>query len=220
VRSANLRFTLSPLQDATGPSECDRFWDQFVAGYSNTVLNTCRSVAQDHDAAMDAYAYALEALREDNCRRLRAYVPEPDIKFSSWLFVVTRRLVLDYLRQRYGRSRSDDADRQQDQKLRRRLEDLVADEIDPDQLFGESRSEADSGIRRRQIKVALSRALAELNPADRLLLALRFEDERPVREIATTLALPSVFHVYRRLDAILCQLRWTLEKEGVYTAEP
>ncbi|MDP9359914.1 MAG: sigma-70 family RNA polymerase sigma factor [Acidobacteriota bacterium] len=177
-------------------------------------------MAHDHDAAMDAYAHALEALREDRCRRLRAYVPEPNIKFSSWLVVVTRRLVLDYFRQRYGRSRSEDADRQHEQKTRRRLEDLVADEIDPDQLVGESRTEADAGIRRQQLKAALTRALEALDPADRLLLALRFEDERSVREIARTLALPSVFHVYRRLGTVLSTLRRTLQSLGVDTAEP
>jgi len=169
---------------------------------------------------MDAYAHALEALREDGCRRLRAYVPEPKIKFSSWLVVVTRRLVLDHLRQRYGRSRSDDADRHQEHITRRRLEDLVAAEIDPDQLIGKSTGDADAGIRREQLKIALSRSLEELDPADRLLLALRFEDERPVREIARTLALPTVFHVYRRLGAILSQLRRALESRGVDTAEP
>ena len=169
---------------------------------------------------MDAYTHALEALRDDQCRRLRAYVPQPDVKFSSWLVVVTRRLVLDFFRQRYGRSRSEDTDRQQEQLTRRRLEDLVAEEIDPDSLAPESSTQPDAQIRRRQLELALTRALDDLNPADRLLLALRFEDDRSVRDIARTLGLPSVFHVYRRLGTVLSTLRRALGERGVDTAEP
>jgi RNA polymerase sigma factor (sigma-70 family) len=169
---------------------------------------------------MDAFAHALETLREDECRRLRAYVPEPGVQFSSWLVVVTRRLALDYFRHRYGRSRSEDVERQQEQQTRRRLEDLVAAEIDPDLLGEESKDQPDSEIRRQQLGLALSHALEELDPADRVLLALRFEDNRPIRDIARTLHLPTVFHVYRRLGAVLSELRRALEKRGVDTAEP
>jgi RNA polymerase sigma factor (sigma-70 family) len=208
------------LQSAAGSPGCEDVWDEFLASYSEVVLHTCRAVAHDHDAAMDAYAYALEALREDDCRRLRAYVPEPEIKLSSWLVVVTRRLVLDYFRHRYGRSRSQQTDRQQEQQTRRRLEELVAEKIDPDFLFDESASDADAEIRRQQLVAALAGSIAELSPSDRLLLVLRFEDERPVRQIASMLALPSVFHVYRRLGAVLTQLRRALASRGVDTAEP
>jgi RNA polymerase sigma factor (sigma-70 family) len=169
---------------------------------------------------MDGYAHALEALREDNCRRLRAYVPDPQIKFSSWLVVVTRRLALDHFRHRYGRSRSQQIDRQQEQQTRRRLELLVAEKVDADLLVDDSAVGADAEIRRQQLLAALAGSITELNPDDRLLLALRFEDDRPVREIARILGLPSVFHVYRRLGAALSQVRRTLASRGVYTAEP
>jgi RNA polymerase sigma factor (sigma-70 family) len=134
--------------------------------------------------------------------------------------VVTRRLVHDYFLQRYGRSRSDSADRQQEQVTRRRLEDLVADEIEPDRLIGDLHVEADAAIRRQQLEAGLARALEELGPADRLLLALRFEDERPVREIARTLGLATVFHVYRRLGSVLSNLRRNLERSGIDEPDP
>lgn len=215
-----LPFPLWRLQNAADSNACDQAWSEFVATYTDTMLYTCRAVARDRDGAMDAYAYALEALREYDCRRLRAYVPEPNIKFSSWLVVVTRRLVNDYFRQRYGRSRSEDENRQQEHRARRRLEDLVADEIEPDRLIGNSSDEADAGIRRQQLQLALARAVEDLDSADRLLLALRFEDEQPAREIAQTLGFPSVFHVYRRLGSVLSTLRRALESRGVDTAEP
>src|SRR5688572_11324667 len=163
---------------------------------------------------MDAYVNVLEALREDDCRRLLSYAAEPNGKFSSWLVLVTRRLALDHFRERYGRSRSEDLDRRREHESRRRLEDLVPDPIDPDQLLTEP-SKGDEDIHREQLTRVLSRALRALEPRDRLLLALRFNDERPVREIAGRLSLPTVFHVYRRLDAVLSGLRLSLASVGV-----
>src|SRR5688500_12671025 len=132
---------------------------------------------------MDGYVYVLTALREDSCRRLRAYVPDGKTKFTTWLVVVTRRLVLDYFRQRYGRSRSADPERRDEQVSRRRLEDLVAEEIEPDQLVDEGPDIPDARIRREQLTTALRCAVDELDPADRLLLVLRFADQRPIRDI-------------------------------------
>ena len=191
-----------------------------MAQYSDTLLHTCRSVATDHDAAMDAYTHVLSALREDNCRRLRGYAPHANVKFSSWLIVVTRRLVLDHFRQRYGRSRSDDTNRRHEQQQRRRLEDLVGEKLDPDRIAGSSRGAPDAAIRHYQLQAALSDAIARLNPTDRVLLALRFEDDRPAREIAITMGLPSAFHVYRRLNAVLAELRAALHGKGITEPEP
>ena len=167
---------------------------------------------------MDAYVNVLEALREDDCRRLRSYAAEPNGNFSSWLVVVTRRLALDHFRQRYGRSRSGDLGWRMEHESRRRLEDLVADRVDPDQLLTEP-SRGDEDIQREQLTRVLSRALRALEPRDRLLLALRFNDEKPVREIAGRLSLPSVFHVYRRLDTVLSGLRLSLARVGVRSCD-
>jgi RNA polymerase sigma factor (sigma-70 family) len=177
-------------------------------------------VARDRELAMDAYAFAIEVLRADDCRRLRAYVPDPNVRFTSWLVVVTRRLVLDFVRQRYGRSRSTNRDYQEQHLARRRLEDLLTDEIDPDALPSSGGSDADAELRRRELTRALAGALDRLSATDRLLVALRFEDDRPVREIAQTLGLPSVFHVYRRLTAVLSILRDVLHRRGVDEPQP
>ena len=168
---------------------------------------------------MDAYTHVLEALREDNHRRLRAYVPDGKTKFTTWLVVVTRRLALDQVRHRFGRSRSENDAMREEQATRRRLEDLVGGEIEPDQLPHASAS-TDAGIRHAQLRTALQAAIAALEPGDRLLLTLRFGDERPIRDIARMLKLPTVFHVYRRLGAVLATLRKELARRGVVDAQP
>ena len=211
---------LPRLLSAVEGGERDEAWTEFVAAHSALLLHTCRTVVRDHDAAMDAYAYVLEALREDCYRRLRAYTPDPRARFTTWLVVVARRLVLDFHRRRYGRPRSEDELRRAERAARRRLEDLVAAEIEPDQLTTSPANSPDTALRRRELAAALRAALDELPPPDRLLLALRFEDERPVKEIAGALGLPTVFHVYRRLGAVLGELRGALARRGVEEPEP
>jgi len=168
---------------------------------------------------MDCYAAVLEALHEDSCRRLRAYTPDGKTKFTTWLVVVVRRLALDYLRRRYGRPRSEDVSRREESAARRRLEDLVAAEIDPDQT--ESAMETpDAKVRREELTEALEEAIGLLDSSDRLLLTLRFKDARSVRDTARLMGLPSVFHVYRRITAVLARLRDTLRSRGVEESEP
>lgn len=191
-----------------------------MAAYTRLMLHTCRSQERDADAAMDGYAFVLGALREDGCRRLRAYRPDDRTRFTTWLVVVTRRLVLDHRRHRYGRARSDDDAHRADHAARRQLVELVAAELDVDAIGAPEAEAPDARIRRGQILDALRKSVARLDPRDRLLLALRFEDERPAREIAATLGLPTLFHVYRRLTAVLATLRTSLAEAGVDSAEP
>src|SRR5690348_12605324 len=86
-----LPLTLSRLHGARDGAERDTAWAEFVAAHSRVVLHTCRALTHDYDAAMDAYTFVLGALREDDHRRLRAYVPDEKTPFTTWLIVVTRR---------------------------------------------------------------------------------------------------------------------------------
>ena len=217
---ASLPPELSRLLNAREGSEQDQAWRSFLASHSSLLLHTCRTVVRDHDAAMDGYAHIVEKLGEDCYRRLRAYTPHLTTRFTTWLVVVARRLLLDYQRHRYGRPRGENGTRREERTVRRRLEDLVATEIDPDQLATSSSNSPDIGLRREELTRALRQALDELDPSDRLLLALRFEDERPVRDIAATLKLPSVFHVYRRVGAALSELKRALARRGIEEPEP
>lgn len=212
-------LTLVRLRDAT-ERERDAVWPEFIAEHNAAVIHACRAVARDHDMAMDAYAHALDALRADGCRRLRAYVPDGNTQFTTWLVVVTRRVAIDYLRQRYGRSRSDDRQHRDEHAMRRRLEDLVGSEVVPEDLTDTGVEAPDAAIRREQMIVALRAALDTLEPADRLLLSLRFIDETPVREIRHLLRFKTIFHVYRRLGTVLSLLRADLIRRGILDAAP
>jgi len=217
--AAALPFELSRLFQAPDGPARDEAWGDFVAAHSRLLLHVARSVSSDHDAAMDGYAYTLERLREDHCRRLRGYVADGRSKFTTWLVVVARRLCLDFHRHRYGRARDSTSDTAAEQAARRRLADLVTDAADPDQLAAPAADPALSA-QVRELHEKLATATARLAPADALLLKLRFDDGLSAREIAAVIGLPTPFHVYRRINVLLELLRGSLKQRGVEGAEP
>lgn len=205
---------LSRLLSTPDPPARDAAWEAFVASHSRLLLHTARSLNHDYDAAMDGYAYVLEALREDDCRRLRAYAADGRSKFSTWLVVVARRLCLDFHRHRYGRARESGPHSRDLRAARRRLVDLVAEELDTSRLAPPASSDPAAELQDRERAAALDATLRALPPRDRLLLALRFEDDLPAREIARVMGFPTPFHVYRRLNTLLGSLRHALRQHG------
>lgn len=163
---------------------------------------------------MDAYAYLLEQLQQGDFRRLRAYTPDTRSKFTTWLVVVARRICVDHLRERYGRGMREGS-------VRRQLADLLVLELDPDTTpLPDSVANPETHLRTRELSQALTAALARVEPRDRLLLKLRYEDELSAREIAHLMHFPTPFHVYRRLNALLEQVKTALQRRGIEGPEP
>ena len=217
---AVLPLELSTLLDAADPAARELAWTMFVETHSRLLLHSARSVERDHDAAMDAYAHLLEQLRCDNYRRLRAYASDGQSKFTTWLVVVARRLCLDHVRQRYGRAQHAGPRAERSQAIRRRLVDHIAEAIDADDIADAAAGDAEMQLRASELELGLTSALASLAPQDRLLLRLRFEGDLNAREIAPLLKLPTPFHVYRRLNALLAQLRESLRQRGIQGPDP
>lgn len=212
---------LTALLDGSDPASREKAWTALLERYSGLLLKAARHFGRDYDRAMDRYEYILSGLRSDDYRRLRSFRARPESAFGSWLVVVARRLCLDYERSTYGRSgrgaKPDGAE--QRREARRRLVDLVAAAVDPEQLPARS-TDPEREVRVTELSDALEDALAALEPGDRLLLRLRFEDDRSVREIADVMRFPSVFHVYRRLNRVLEDLRGRLRSAGVRDPQP
>ena len=82
-------------------------WDLFVSRYRRLIFAGIRHYAQDYDDVMDVFARVCEALREDDLRRLRGYVAQPEhrARFSTWLVTVVRHLTIDWFRHKDGRRR-------------------------------------------------------------------------------------------------------------------
>jgi RNA polymerase sigma factor (sigma-70 family) len=209
------------LGDVAGV-ERERAWEQFLQIHSILLLQVARSVGIDHDGAMDHYAYVVGELRRDDFHRLRGYVPDGSTKFTTWLVVVARRLCVDHYRRIYGRpwNKKNAGGMEITVAARRRLVDLLVDDISLDSLPDTAAVDPDRGLRVKQLNEMLARAMATLSPRDQILLRLRFEDEIPIREIAALMRYPTVFRVYRRINSLLERLRLTLTSEGVDDPEP
>lgn len=196
-------------------------WEAFVSNHTRLLLHVARSVIGDPERVMDGYAWLLERLHEDETRRLRGFRPEGQSKFTTWLVVVARRLCVDFLRAQGGRTRPSKAETAADrsgQDLRRRLLALAGDPIDLENLRSPNPG-PDSEAASAEVREALGAALRRLPPSDQLLLSLRFEDGLQADAIARVLHLPTRFHVYRRLDTVLRQLRAQLTRRGIQESE-
>lgn len=198
---------LSGLLHPADAAAREAAWAAFLEAHSRLLLHTARSVGHDYDAAMDGYAYLLEQLQKDDFHRLRAYTVDGRSKFTTWLVVVARRLCLDFHRQRYGRARDAGATSAEARRSRRRLVDLVADEIDLAAIADRGGAGPDRELEAREQSARLQTVLAGLDARDQLLLKLRFEDDLSAREIGEVMRFPTPFHVYRRLNALLAGLR-------------
>ncbi len=223
VRPTTLPPELTALLAASDAAARERAWARFLDVHSRLIMHTARRLGSDYDTVMDRYAYALERLRESDFHRLHSFVADGRGKFTTWLTVVVRRLCLDHHRQRYGRARESAPDGTPQvgiRAVRRRLTDLVAEQVDVARLSAPSPDDPEARLRAAELGQGLTEALQQLPPRDRLLLALRFEDELSAREIADVMAFSTSFHVYRRLNALLAWLRGALERRGIDDAAP
>jgi RNA polymerase sigma factor (sigma-70 family) len=209
---------LSRLLDAADERSRLAAWEVFVQKHSRLMMHAVRSLGGGYDAAMDRYAYVLDRLRADDFKRLRSYSAVASTKFTTWLVVVTRRISTDYHRSRYGRVRGSDNPghvKEDTRKVRRRLADLLTADIDLNLISDERMLDPEHQVVHDEVFRGLDEALSRLPARDRLLLALRYEDVAPAREIADLMAFPSQFHVYRQLKKVLDDLRKTLEARGI-----
>ena len=211
---------LTDLLAATDSTSEERAWEAFLARYSRSILNAARCFAFDYDDSMDRYGFILEELRKDDLKRLRAYAVDARSRFSTWLMVVARRLCLDYHRKLYGRNRTSSEATRESRVVRRRLVDLVAEELDPEGVGDLSSDNPERALRRTELSAGLAGVLRGLNPEERLLLKLRFEDDLPVTAVARAMRYPTVFHVYRRLNPLLARIRKGLEERGIGAPDP
>ncbi len=207
------------LLNAATPAEKTRAWKKLLERHSNLLLHTARHMAEDQDAAMDRYAFILEQLRADNYRRLRAYQDDGRTRFTTWLVVVARRLCVDYSRSKYGRPHRTEAQQAKDSAVvRKRLTELVAAEINPGQLMEAANPESLYLLAewREQIRLALE----SLNPTDRLILSLRYEEGASALEIKRVMGFRSTFFVYRRIRLLIEEIRERLTRLGVDREPP
>lgn len=194
-------------------------WAEFAREYTRLLMHVARSTSRSHDEAMDAYAYLLEKLSSDGCRRLRAYSSHPESKFTTWLVVVAQRICVDRNRSIYGRARNDESASERERLgLRKRLIDLRDSGDSIDSVPDDGASSPTIDLERMELAKELGDLRASLPPADRLLLTLRYDDGLSAAEITVLMKYPSQFHVYRRINALLAEMKARLKTRGYENA--
>jgi RNA polymerase sigma factor (sigma-70 family) len=206
---------LSFLEDGIDAEAQRRGWSGFLDRYNRLLLRAARTFGGDYDSRMDRYRFVVEALSRDDYKRLRGYRGVEGSSLTAWLVVVARRLCLDFERQRYGRIRSENPGPAAEQRLRRRLANLSGSDVEPDHLVDSDTPSADDAVLLAERHAALAAVLRRLEPRQQLILKLRFEDGRSVRDISDLLGMGSVFQAYRAIDAALATARRLLEAAGI-----
>jgi RNA polymerase sigma factor (sigma-70 family) len=217
---------LATLLEAHDDAARNAAWDAFVARYSRLLLVIAREPGGTHDDVMDRYTLTLARLRDDDFRRLRIWAADRRSAITTWLAVIARRAGLDEIRRRYGRHGRDTRDKDETAEIRRqrrRLADLLTEDLLPDLASSDALGTTDNPeleLRRAELMQRLDQCVAELSAEDQLMLVLRFRDGRTADDIAHILGWPSAFHVYRRLTRLANQLRQELRRHGVEDPVP
>ena len=196
--ASSAAFELNELLRSSEVGVREAAWERLIAAHTRLLLAVARSFGGGHDEAMDRYSFILEKCRESDFRRLRAFDINGGASFSTWLTIAARRLCLDHDRFRYGRHRAtlESGEPNAQRPLRRTLANAIGVEIDTDLLPDTTALSADARAIRDERDATLQSALATLTARDRLLLALRFDDDLSASKIAGLLGVPTPFHVY------------------------
>ena len=98
---------VDPCLEKLRDGDEDGAWSAFVDRYRRLVFGTIRHYTSEADEVMDVFAHICERLRADGMARFKRYPidPSPRAAFSTWLVVVVRNLIVDWFRERDGRSR-------------------------------------------------------------------------------------------------------------------
>jgi len=207
---------LAALLNGSDPHERDEAWASFVRSHTRLLLHVAHSLGGGHDAVLNRYTYVLEHLRDDDLRRLRAYTVQARCSFSTWLVVAARRMCIDYERSRFGRKpKKTTATSENQRSVRRRLVEGLFSSIDPTSLPDPATTNPEKAAYLAECRAALSAAVGDLDPEDRLLLKLRLQDGLTAREIAELMGFETRFHVYRRVNALCANLRRELRSRGI-----
>jgi len=167
----------------------DAAWELFLDRYRRLIFASIRRTLTDPDDVMDVFARVLEALREDDFRRIRRYLDQSEHRatFSTWLVTVIRHRTIDWLRARDGRERVPAVARSLPQ-LERRILELVF-------LQRRSHNEAYELVRTRDLPgLAFRDFLAALRAVYQAVGAGYFRD--PETELAHSLTAAEAPAVY------------------------
>jgi RNA polymerase sigma factor (sigma-70 family) len=201
---------LRAVLEATDARAREAAWAMFVQQYTPLLLHVCYRFGHTYDEAMDRYSHLLEQLDANDFGRLRAFAANGPGRFSTWLVVVARRLLLDYHRHRFGRRRPSSGKRADatanSSLIRWRLVELASEDLPASAEVASAAPDPEAAAQAAERKAVVRAALQCLEPRDQLLLRLRFDKDLTAQEIAKIMGFQTQFEVYRRLRTVLARV--------------
>jgi RNA polymerase sigma factor (sigma-70 family) len=101
-------MTVDPVLEKLRAGDYEGAWSLFMDRHRRLLFAVVRRYVTDPDDVMDVFAHVCDHLRADDLARLKRYSTDDGLRasFSTWLVVVARHLVIDWLRARDGRPRA------------------------------------------------------------------------------------------------------------------
>ena len=168
-------------------------WSLFVKQYNkliyHTIYKTLRVNGQstDPDDINDLFQEVFTSFCENNCKKLRAFDPHKGVKLSSWLRMITVRMIIDHLRKSKPST------------------SLDALPVEPSQAGGQE------GLLDEESMGSLKEVIEQLSTKDKLLIELFYMQELPPEEIAQILKI-SVGALYTRKNRVIEKMRKIAEE--------
>ena len=107
ARHPSSAVVMNTWQELLGRGELDGAWAAVARDHDRLIRSVIRRLVDDPDLVEELYGVVVAALTFDQFARLRRYSREDPsgASMSTWLVVVVRRLVIDWLRREDGRAR-------------------------------------------------------------------------------------------------------------------
>ncbi len=170
---------------------CKESWDTFVGKYSSLIHHTINNVLNTHKAGShyqdthDIHNNLFLFLIEDDYKKLRQFEGRNGCKVSSWLIVVTRNFVLNFIK-----------------KQKPLIPGNTTDNVyEIEGLSSSQEQQPDAGLLEREHDELFNELVDGLNVHEMLFLKLYYGEELPPENIAEILGI-TVNTVYSKKTRI------------------
>ncbi|RMG50710.1 MAG: sigma-70 family RNA polymerase sigma factor [Acidobacteria bacterium] len=163
------------------PESPERIWTQSLQEYAGKILTFLRSWGLDDDQVMDRFVYICEKLAEDDFRRFKMLMRvSHDGALNAWLWVVVKRLCINYIWSAEGRRRLPRAIARLSAFDRRVFELCFWKDSSPSEIYEELCCTGEFAVEFDRVFEALGRIFSCLNHKRRWSLLSGLAGRRPV----------------------------------------
>ncbi len=185
-----------------------RAWDGFVKKYAKLIYNSIYRTLElkgyelEPDLAEDLWQEVFLSLLKNDYAKLKSFKWKNNCSIATWIGVITRNLVLDYIRK-------ESKQRGITESLDKTVE--FEEEITILDTKGDEKYSSYEVLNKKEILEMLAKSMNELPASDKILLELLYYDGLPYEEIAKKLG-KSVNAIYMQKKRVTNKLQEIIRK--------